>query len=104
MKRILLSAFLLIITLVSGAQYRIMGYYPNSAYGDYVIIYGYYDSNGIFTLSHCRTNAIAQDIYSNRIYLDINTCTFRRVDQGPSEVTPAGIPPPPPPEEGQKAF
>jgi hypothetical protein len=104
MKKILFSLSLLSISLVSAAQYRIMSYYPSGVYGDYVIVYGYYTSNGIFTLSHCRTNRIANDIYSSLTYLDIETCTFKHIQQDTTAAAPAGIAPPPPPPVGQKAF
>jgi hypothetical protein len=105
MRKFLFSLLLLIITLVSGAQYRIIGYYPNSVYGDYTIVYGYYDANGVFTLSHCRTNGVMEDIYSNRVYLDINTCTLRKVEEEvPAPSAQTGAPQPPPPPVGEKAF
>lgn len=77
MKVVILLVSLFILPLVSTAQYKIMGFYPNGAYNDYVIIYGYHQSDGTFVLSHCRTNAIVDDIYSNKNYLDVNTCTIR---------------------------
>lgn len=80
MKKTLLILSILLSSSYSYAQYTIMGYYPTAAYGDYVIVYGYYQSNGVFTLSHCRTNFIGSDIYSDQFYLDVNTCQFRRRD------------------------
>jgi hypothetical protein len=78
MKRIVLILLLLLITSISDAQYIIMGYYPNSAYDDYVIVYGYYESDGAFVISHCKTNVIDKTVFStNKYYLDINTCTFK---------------------------
>jgi hypothetical protein len=104
MKRFLFSLLFLIIPLISGAQYHIIGYYPNSLYGDYVIVYGYYDANGVFTLSHCRTNAVMGDIYSNMVYLDINTCTLKKVEEEAPAPSTETVPPPPPPPVSQKAF
>jgi hypothetical protein len=101
MKKFYFTLLLLLITMVSNAQYQIMGYFRNSAYGDYVIVYGYYDSNGNFQVSHCRTNAI-NNIYSNLAYLDINTCTIKIITPAGAPTTPA-LPAPAAPTV-EKAF
>lgn len=84
MKKIILSFFVLTHLALAEGQvstygtYRVIGYFPQTAAGDYVITYGYYDSNGHFVMSHCRTNAMT-NFYSNQTYLDINTCTLRPI-------------------------
>ncbi len=101
---LLLIAFM--VPLKSDSEYQIMGYYSNGAYDDYVIVYGYYDANGIFTLSHCRTKQIEGDIFSNFYTLDVNTCAFRRIDipEGTATTeTPSTLSVPAPPV-GQKVF
>jgi hypothetical protein len=102
MRKVIFIFAILLLALTSDAQYRIMGYYPNTAYGDYVIVYGYYDSSGIFRLSHCRTNAIGPAIFSGLNYLDINTCEVktRTVVETPT----APVIPPPPTPKLEKAF
>lgn len=86
MKIILVAMLLLFfVTSVYAVDYRVMGYYPQTAYGDVIIVYGYYGSNGVLQLSHCRTNQMGREIFSNRTYLDINTCSIRML-------SPSGIP------------
>ncbi|MBA2655055.1 MAG: hypothetical protein H0U71_08345 [Gammaproteobacteria bacterium] len=78
MKKTIIFLSLLFMISISSAEYRIMGYYRDTAYGDYVIVYGYYQSDGRLVLSHCRTDVIAKDIYSNQAYLDINNCSIQQ--------------------------